>query len=262
MKLLRFFKVRGFYNPFSVIYFSLRVLTRFFLGRQRRNNIFRILHWETLLEFLDWMSLPEVLSESFMAKEVELRVKRKYFRHEPAVSSFLINKHGRLFIDIGANVGYYSFLLHNNFDTILAVEPYLRNVRIIEMVKEKYGYNKVNILSTAISDKDGKSKLYFGSHRGEHSLIPKSESNYLNVNTITLDSLLKAYGNIDLIKLDVESAEWKVLDGAKNVMSKIKSWLIELHNTTRKNELEDLLKFYGYNVMWVDFNHIYAWRNL
>lgn len=88
----------------------------------------------------------------------------------------------------------------------IAVEPHPKKVRLMEMVKEKYGYNKVNILSTAISDKDGKAKLYFGSHRGGHCLVPKLESNYLNVNTITLDSLPKTYGEIDLIKLDVESS--------------------------------------------------------
>jgi len=64
----------------------------------------------------------------------------------------------------------------------------------------------------------------------------------------------------DLVKVDVEGAEWEVLNGAKNVMSKIRSWLIELHDTTRKNELKDLLKSSGYNVRWVDRNHIFAWR--
>jgi len=260
VKPLRFFAFNGFYNPFAPVYMLLRVLTRLILGRYRRDNIFRIPHWGTLLGFLDWMRLPEVLFESFMAKEVKLRVKRKYFRREPVVSSFLINKHGHIFIDIGANFGYYSFLLHNNFDTILAIEPYIGNVRVIEIAKEKYGYNRVNILPTAISDKDGKAKLYLSSFCCGHSLVPKLKSNHINVNTITLDSLLKTSSDIDLIKVDVEGAEWEVLNGTKNVMSKIKSWLIELHDTTRKNELKDLLKSYGYVVRWVDRNHIFAWR--
>lgn len=271
----RFLRVMGFYNPFAVIYFSFRILTRFLVGRRRRDNFLRKLRWETLSEFLDWMRLPESLSESFMVEEVGLRVKRKYFRHEPAVSSFLLKKHGRLFIDIGANVGYYSFLLHDNFDTILAIEPHPRNIKLMEMVKEKYDYNKVKTLSFAVSDKDEKTKLYLGSHRGGHSLLSvfpythpkhrkhitlKLKSNYLNVNTIALDSLLETCVGVDLVKVDVEGVEWKVLNGAKNVMDKIKSWLIELHDLTRKNELEKLLESYGYNVIWVDYNHLYARR--
>jgi len=254
VKPLSYLRFMGFYNPFALVYKAFSRLTQFVLGKQRRNNILRKLHWETLWEFLDWMCLPEGLSESFIVKGVETQ------RFESIVSSFLINKHGHFFIDVGADIGYYSFLLYNNFDTILAVEPHPVGIRMIERVKEKYGYNKVNILSTAISDKDGKAKLYFCSHYGAPSLVPKPKSNYLNVNTITLDSLLKTYGDVDLIKIDVEGAEWKILNGAKSVMGKIKSWLIELHDITRKNELEDLLKFYGYNVMWVDWKHIYAER--
>ena len=274
MNLLRFFRVRGFYNPFSVIYFSLRVLTRFFLGRQRRDSIFRKLHWENLSNFLERTRLPEHLIESFMIEEVERRVKRKGFRHEPAVSSFLENKKGSLFIDIGANIGYYSFLLHNNFDMILAVEPHPKNIGIIEGVKEKYGYNKVTSLSVAVSNRDGKAKLYFGRHCGGHSLlnvfpyspqehrhtIRKLKSTFFTVQAVTLNTLLQTIESVDLVKVDVEGAEWKVLGGANEVMQKIKSWLIELHDLTRKTELEDLMKSFDYKVKWVDFRHLYAWK--
>lgn len=247
-------------NPLAVIYFSFRVVTRFVLGRQHRNSILRKLHWETLSEFLDWTRFPGYLSELCMVEEVEARIKRKYFRHEPEVSSLLTTLHGQLFIDIGANVGYYSFLLHDNFDRIIAVEPHPNNVRLMRRVKEKYGYPKVNILLKAISNKDGESKLYLGSHRGGHSLVKKPTSNCITIGATTLDFLLRTYRNVDFVKVDVEGAEWKVLDGAGNVMNKIKSWMIELHDKTRRSELENLLKSYDYKVKWVDFNHIYAWR--
>jgi hypothetical protein len=48
---------------------------------------------------------------------------------------------------------------------------------------------------------------------------------------------------------------------ALKVMNNIKSWLIELHDLTRRKELENSMKSYGYNVRWIDWNHIYAWRN-
>ena len=142
---LRFFRARDFYDPFAVVYMAFRVSTRLFLGRRRRNNVLKKLHWETLSEFLDWIHLPEYLAESCMVKEVRLRVKRKYFRHEPEVSSLLTTLHGRVFIDIGANVGYYSFLLHDNFDKIIAVEPHPKNVQLIRKVKEKYRYQSQHI---------------------------------------------------------------------------------------------------------------------
>lgn len=244
----------------------LRVSTRLVLGRQLRNNIFRMLHWETPSEFLDWIHLPEYLAESCMVKEVRLRVKRKYFRHEPEVSSLLTTLHGRVFIDIGANVGYYSFLLHDNFDKIIAVEPHPKNVQLIQKVKEKYGYPKVSILPRAIGNKKGKTKLYLGSHCGGHSLlqsgrfIQKPNLNYIAVKTMTLDFLLRTHSNVDLVKVDVEGAEWKVLDGARDAMNKTNAWLIELHDSTRKTELEDLMKSFNYKVKWVSSKHVYAWK--
>jgi len=186
----------------------------------------------------------------------------------------LISKRGCLFIDIGANVGYYSFLLHDNFNSIFAIEPHPKNVQLIQKVKEKYGYHKVNILSKAVSNKDGETRLYLGSHRGGHSLlnifpyspqehrhiIRRLKTTSLTVCVITLNTLLQTVESVDLVKVDVEGAEWKVLEGANEVMHKIKSWLIELHDLTRKTELQNLMKSFGYKLKWVDFKHLHAWK--
>jgi len=52
-----------------------------------------------------------------------------------------------------------------------------------------------------------------------------------------------------------------VLKGSQTIMPRIKSWMIELHDTNRKNELEDYLSHEGYSTRWLDEKHIYAWRN-
>jgi len=263
---LKFLRARDSYDPFAVVYMAFRVSTRLLLGRRRRNNVLKRLHWETLSEFLDGIHVPEYLAESSMVKEVKLRVKRKYFRHEPEVSSLLATLHGRVFVDIGANVGYYSFLLRDNFDRIIAVEPHPRNVQLMQKSKEKYRYRKVSVLPKAVSNENGETKLYLGSHRGGHSLLQsdrvtqKPNQNYITVQAATLDFLLRTYSNVDLVKVDVEGAEWKVLGGAKDAMNKINAWLIEIHDLTRKKELEDLMRSFNYKVKWVSYKHVYAWR--
>ncbi len=266
-----FFEVRGSYNPFALLYLAFRILVRITLGRRRRDEVLQRLHWQTLSEFLDWLHLPEHLSESIMVKEVQARVKRKIFRHEPAVSSFLVNKHGYLFVDVGANLGYYSFLLYDNFEKIISVEPHPRNVALIERVKEKYNYNNVKVIPVAVSDKEGETRLYLGIHRGGHSLIRghrmvSSTKKYILVKTTTLSSLLKHLEEISLVKVDVEGAEWAALKGAEQNLDTIKSWVIELHDSKRKNKLEEWLTSHGYRFKWIDFegkttNHIYAWRD-
>lgn len=257
-----FVKVAG---GLAVIYISMRLLARLLLGRRRRDNILRELHLENLTTFLNLFHLPNVLAESFMVKKVETQIGGKHFQDEPAVCSLLLNKHGCSFIDIGASIGYYSFLLYNNFDRVLAIEPHPRNFKVMQTVKARHDYNKIRMLQIAVSDRDGETKLYLGSDYGKHSLLNGfpyiDKLNFIKVRTATLNSLLKKGVRVDLIKVDVEGAEWKVLNGAKKVMDNIKSWLIELHDLTRRKQLEDLMKSYGYNVMWVDLNHMYAWRN-
>ena len=252
---------------FAVIYLSLKMLARLLVGKRRRDNIIRELHLGNFSAFLNLFRSLESLAESSMVKEVEMQIGVKHFQHEPAVCSLLLGKHGRSFIDIGANIGYYSFLLHNNFDTILAIEPHPRNFKEMQRIKVRHNYNRIRILQIAVSDQNAEAKLYLSSDYGRHSLlndfphVQKFKPNYVKVRTATLDSLLKKGVCVDLIKVDVEGAEWKVLNGAKKVMDKIKSWLIELHDLTRRKELENSMKSYGCNVRWIDWNHIYAWRN-
>ena len=226
----------------AVIYISLRVLARLLLGRRRRDNILQDLHLANFHAFLKFLHLPPI-------------------RHEPIVSSFIEKKEGDIFVDVGAGLGYYSFLLHDNFNNILAIEPHPQKVERIKRVKELYGYDKVAILEAAISDKNGEERLYFGPSRGMHSLVYNHKHGYSTVKTITLDSLLQGYDEIDLVKVDVEGAEWKVLNGTKNVMDKIKSWVIELHDLKRAKKLEDLMKSHGYNVKWIDWCRMHAWRS-
>ena len=86
--------------------------------------------------------------------------------------------------------------------------------------------------------------------------------------TVTLASFFPNT-EIDLIKADVEGEEWKVLEGAEPILERIKSWVVELRDSGRKEELEDWFVSRGYSVRWLDFafrgsqtaNHICAWRD-
>jgi len=59
-----------------------------------------------------------------------------------------------------------------------------------------------------------------------------------------------------LVKVDVEGAEWLVLEGAKGMMNRIRSWLIELHDPIRKREIERRMAQHGYQHIWIDDHHI------
>jgi hypothetical protein len=78
--------------------------------------------------------------------------------------------------------------------------------------------------------------------------------------TETLDRLLADIDRVDLLKIDVEGAEFLVLDGAKVSLSakKIENIVIEIHDREKQKEVEDKLKGSDYEFRWLDRDHIFA----
>ena len=253
-----------YWDPFVLPYYALRILIRIILGRKRRDWLFYTLGWFREDGWLKWLKVPSKLIYKFTVIGVRRSVSQKFLRHEPAVSNFIMEKkYGDLFIDVGANWGYYSFLLHRNFNEIIAFEPHPDNIAIINGVKQIGGYNNIKVLPMALVDKSGRARLFIGQHAGGHSLLDSSrlirDESFILVPTTTLTTFL---GNkvVDLIKVDVEGAEWLVLKGAEKVIKNIKSWVIEVHDPHRLNEMEKLLQSHGYQTKWLDRNHIHAAR--
>ena len=187
-------------------------------------------------------------------KKLKKKLAVAFTLHEKPVSLFLKSMKGRVFIDIGANYGYYPLLLRKNFNKIYAFEP------IQHIFKELKGnvakFDHIQCIRKSVSDSDGNViKLAY-------------HSSYGAAETVTLASSFPNM-EIDLIKVDAEGEEWAVLEGAKPILQRIKSWVIELHDPKRKKELETWFASHGYSTSWLDFayrgsktaNHLYAWRN-
>ena len=174
--------------------------------------------------------------------------------HEKPVSSFLKSARGHVFVDIGANYGYYSLLLRGNFEKIYAFEPIPSIFKELESNFEKF--DNVECIRKAVSNVDGQQVDF--SYHGSHGVAE----------TVTLASFFPDM-EIDLIKVDAEGGEWKVLEGTESILERINSWVVELHDPDRKEELENWFVSRGYSVRWLDFrfkgsrtaSHIYAWRD-
>jgi len=180
-------------------------------------------------------------------------------QHEPFVSNFLSKTRGKFFVDIGANLGRYSILLSKNYERVLAIEPDISNMWFLKQNVKHAKVNNVEFLQCAVSDENGEALLYFGSHAGEHSIFRKQQFGGRKVQTRRLSSIIRDE-QVDLIKVDVEGAEWLVLKGSEKILPRIKSWVIELHDASRKRELEEWFTDRGYSFKWLEKIHIYAHR--
>jgi len=143
--------------------------------------------------------------------------------YEPGITDYITKSlhKGNIFIDVGANNGYYSLLaskLVGNDGLVYAVEPDPNNFK---KLKDNIKLNKSkNIipLQIAASDYSGWANLNISEiENGLNSFvnIPSSKVK-IKVKVEKLDNLIK---KADIIKIDVEGYEKKVLLGARKLLN-------------------------------------------
>jgi FkbM family methyltransferase len=134
------------------------------------------------------------------------------------VSSLL--KDRRRFLDIGANIGIYSFYFRNIFKNIEAFEPLDEITYRLKSLSSSH----ISIHNIALSNKMGHVNLNIPIINGvsipaRASIdIKKSENIERAVEIRSVDSY--GFDDIDLIKIDVEGHEESVIIGAQNTIKK------------------------------------------
>ena len=149
---------------------------------------------------------------------------------EPVQTALLSSqlKPGMTFIDVGANIGYYTVIaskIVGNSGRIHCFEPEPQNCRILAKNILENKLSNVYLHNVALSDSTGIVVLHTDSKNfGAHSLckanIFSNEGSELSVLATRLDDFVAANGisKVDMIKLDVQGAEAKVIAGAMRTL--------------------------------------------
>ncbi len=153
---------------------------------------------------------------------------------------------GATVIDIGANVGYTSFVMAHRIGNgkLMAFEPHpslsaeLRDN--IASLKSQGCRSQIETHEIALGSVAGELPLHvpkdFSYHRGESSLAaPKHleySSDVISVNVKKLDDVITAEERIGVMKIDVEGFELDVLRGAEKLFSerRVRDVVFEEHN--------------------------------
>ena len=149
--------------------------------------------------------------------------------YEPELTSNLVKylKKSSVFVNVGANIGYYTCLAAHMGITTYAVEPLPSNIRLLEKnIIQNDFEDRVKVLKFAASDIVSTAKIY-GSHHGASLLKGWANSNdqfFQYIDTNTIDNIfydfLKSSRTVFLI--DVEGHELSALRGAVKVIEEIK----------------------------------------
>lgn len=145
-----------------------------------------------------------------------------------------VAKNTDVFVDVGANIGYFVCLMRALDKHVVAIEPSRKNVEYLVVNLSENHWNDVEVLPVGLAANTGILELYGGGTGA--SLIPKwagaSRVLHSKIPINTLDNLLgtRFHGRRLVIKIDVEGAELDVLRGAQRTlaMTPTPKWLIEI----------------------------------
>ncbi len=132
-----------------------------------------------------------------------------------------------IIFDVGAYIGQVTSIYKNTFPTavIHCFEPFPES---FEKLHQLCGDKSINAYNTALADKEGVATFQINTDSTCNSFFPRPENGMryyseqsrnireIQVQTTTLDGFCEKLGipAIDILKLDVEGAEIKVLKGA------------------------------------------------
>jgi FkbM family methyltransferase len=138
---------------------------------------------------------------------------------------------GGVFVDVGANVGFFSLLaarLVGPEGVVYAIEPVPANAERTRVNARRNGFANVTVIEAAAADGDGSTTLRLAAHPGGAAIaaadVPPDHAGSLEVTTVTIDSLIRS-GRIRppaLIKIDVEGAELEVLAGMATTLRDVR----------------------------------------
>jgi FkbM family methyltransferase len=170
-------------------------------------------------------------------------------------------KPGMTFVDVGANVGYYTLLaasLVGNCGRVLAFEPSpYAFERLVDAITRN-NLSQVCAIQSGLSDGSGERRLFLPSELGNHSpsMVPNGGGRPINVSVQQLDDWLAEHDVdcVDLMKIDVEGFEPNVIKGAAKCIQqgKVRAILCEFNkywletNGSSSSLLYDLLTSFGF----------------
>jgi len=170
---------------------------------------------------------------------------------EEYLMKYMVPKHEGCFVDVGANVGLWTFLLAEKNITVHAFEPSPRPYRILKEKAEKHG--DVHVYNFALGEDSYEAQLHLHQTSG-HDSITKREGDYMSSQTRVPVRTLDSFNlrNIGLVKIDTEGYEVPVLLGArKTIINHKPRLIIEIHRPYNEQAQKIITILRQLNYLWL-----------
>jgi FkbM family methyltransferase len=202
---------------------------------------------------------------------------------EPVVRQvfFGILHPGDTVLDVGANFGYFTLLAARSVGgsgRIIAFEPDPRNVARLKRNIALNSASQVEVVEIGVFDQQGSLTFHLAGeaedNMGTSSLLDKGPQEAgrktVEIPVTTLDTFIAQRGitRIDLLKMDIEGAEWGAIRGGLQTLKGgiVKQVLIEVHTGIlghdKSAEVLNMLQDCGFTGFAIneDKDHVADWK--
>ncbi len=116
---------------------------------------------------------------------------------------------GGVFVDIGANVGFYTFFVAGRRPQarVVSIEPFHKYAAMLEFNRRRSGLDRVVIEEVALSDREGTLRF----NPAAESTVIGTGTETVRTTTLLQLAASRHIDSIDCVKIDVEGAEDRVL---------------------------------------------------
>jgi len=182
-----------------------------------------------------------------------------------------IKVYKRMYFDIGANIGNWSIENSNNCEKIISVEASPNTFQ--KLINNTEDYLNILPLNYCVCKTEEEFIDFYNCETDTISTINKDwlvseksrfynnhyEYNIIKCKTVTLDKLIKEYGEPELIKIDVEGGEFECL---KSLTQKVKNICFEWASETNDINFAclDYLETIGYTEFSLQMEDNYTYR--
>lgn len=166
---------------------------------------------------------------------------------------FKTDSNAPLILDCGSHIGVSVLYFKKRYTKakIFAFEPNPQTFKILKLNVSQNNLKEVELINAALADKEGKIDYYIkkeykhpwalGDSAAVNEWYDPKDYKTIKVRTIKLSPYIK--GKVDLIKLDVEGMEGRVLKEVESKLGLVKEIMMEFHGSSKnpQNNIEEIL---------------------
>jgi FkbM family methyltransferase len=180
----------------------------------------------------------------------------------PPPPDHILSREHTLCVDIGANVGAFSFVAAQHYKNVVALEPVEKNYQLLEKVRNIEKLENLEVLPLAVGAEDSTDRYIYvdDGFSGDCALYVESPetAKKQRINMVSYDSLTSMLREeyevpyIDYLKIDCEGAEYEFLWDED--LSNVKTITMEIHGVpahlegsgiTERGFIEHLFKYFA-----------------